>query len=163
MGLRVFTLGGPGVTTPVAAILAAVAVLVNSCPCALGLATPTALMVGSGMGAECGILIRSGEAIQALIDIKVIVLDKTGTIYPRQAGADRRGCSCYGPHLVVSGELSKVVEAIHLSQATFRKIVQNLFWAWAYNGAAVPIAAVGPVTPHDRCNRYDGKFIDSHR
>jgi len=64
----------------VLAILAGIAVLVIACPCALGLATPTALMVGSGMGAERGVLIRSGEAIQSLKDIKAIVLDKTGTI-----------------------------------------------------------------------------------
>jgi P-type Cu+ transporter len=62
------------------AILASIAVLVIACPCALGLATPTAIMVGSGMGADRGVLIRSGEAIQMLKDIKVIVLDKTGTI-----------------------------------------------------------------------------------
>ena len=67
-------------TTPVLAILAAIAVLVIACPCALGLATPTALMVGSGIGAERGILIRSGEAIQTFKDVKVMVLDKTGTI-----------------------------------------------------------------------------------
>ncbi|MCH4562550.1 heavy metal translocating P-type ATPase [Halomonas sp. EGI 63088] len=70
----------PGATTPVLAILAAIAVLVIACPCALGLATPTALMVGSGIGAERGILIRSGEAIQTFKDVKVMVLDKTGTI-----------------------------------------------------------------------------------
>jgi P-type Cu+ transporter len=63
-----------------AATLAAIAVLVIACPCALGLATPTALMVSSGMGAERGVLIRSGEAIQLLKDIRVILLDKTGTI-----------------------------------------------------------------------------------
>lgn len=62
------------------AIVSTVAVLVIACPCALGLATPTALMVGSGMGAENGILIRSGEAIQTLKDIQVVVFDKTGTI-----------------------------------------------------------------------------------
>ena len=62
------------------AIYAVVAVLVIACPCALGLATPTALMVGSGMGAQSGILIRDGAAIQALQDIDVVVFDKTGTI-----------------------------------------------------------------------------------
>ena len=60
--------------------LSAISVLVIACPCALGLATPTAIMVGSGLGAESGVLIRSGEAIQSLKDIKAVVLDKTGTI-----------------------------------------------------------------------------------
>ena len=62
------------------AIVSMVAVLVIACPCALGLATPTALMVGTGMGAERGILIRSGEAIQMLKDIRMVIFDKTGTI-----------------------------------------------------------------------------------
>jgi Cu+-exporting ATPase len=68
-------------TTPVMlALFAAIAVLVIACPCALGLATPTALMVGSGMGAERGILIRSGEAIQLMKAVDTLLLDKTGTI-----------------------------------------------------------------------------------
>lgn len=63
-----------------AALMAAIATLVIACPCALGLATPTALMVGSGMGAERGILIRNGEALQRMKDIRAIVFDKTGTL-----------------------------------------------------------------------------------
>ena len=66
----------PTAAAVILALLAAIAVLVIACPCALGLATPTALMVGSGMGAERGVLIRSGEAIQSLKDIRMVVLDK---------------------------------------------------------------------------------------
>jgi Cu+-exporting ATPase len=70
----------PNLSVVSLAFFAGVAVLVIACPCALGLATPTALMVGSGIGAERGILFRSGEAIQTLKDVRVVVFDKTGTI-----------------------------------------------------------------------------------
>ncbi len=62
------------------AIVYAVAVLVVSCPCALGLATPAALMVGMGKGAQNGILIRNGEKLEKASEINVVVLDKTGTL-----------------------------------------------------------------------------------
>jgi Cu+-exporting ATPase len=62
------------------ALFATIAVLVIACPCALGLATPTALMVGSGLGAEKGILIRNGGAIQTMSNLDLVVFDKTGTI-----------------------------------------------------------------------------------
>ncbi len=63
-----------------APLSAAIATLVIACPCALGLATPTALMVGMGYGAEHGVLIRNGEAIQTARDVNVVVFDKTGTL-----------------------------------------------------------------------------------
>jgi Au+-exporting ATPase len=62
------------------ALVNAVAVLIIACPCAMGLATPTSIMVGTGRGAELGVLFRKGEALQSLKDAKVVAVDKTGTL-----------------------------------------------------------------------------------
>ncbi len=62
------------------ALTAGVAVVVISCPCALGLATPVAIMVGTGKGAEMGVLFKSAEALETLHDVDTVVLDKTGTV-----------------------------------------------------------------------------------
>ncbi|MBS7700377.1 MULTISPECIES: heavy metal translocating P-type ATPase [unclassified Chelatococcus] len=62
------------------ALVNAVAVLIIACPCAMGLATPTSIMVGTGRGAELGVLFRKGEALQLLKDAKVVAVDKTGTL-----------------------------------------------------------------------------------
>lgn len=62
------------------ALVNAVAVLIIACPCAMGLATPTSIIVGTGRGAEMGVLFRKGEALQLLKDAKVVAVDKTGTL-----------------------------------------------------------------------------------
>ncbi|MCT4558791.1 MAG: heavy metal translocating P-type ATPase [Pelagimonas sp.] len=75
--LSVWLIFGPGMTF---ALVASVSVLIIACPCAMGLATPVSIMVGTGRAAELGVLFRKGDALQRLDGIKVVAFDKTGTL-----------------------------------------------------------------------------------
>jgi len=79
MTVAAWLLFGPSPSLP-HALVAGVAVLIIACPCAMGLATPTSIMVGTGRGAEMGVLFRKGDALQALTGVSVVALDKTGTL-----------------------------------------------------------------------------------
>ncbi|MFF0570406.1 heavy metal translocating P-type ATPase [Streptomyces sp. NPDC004041] len=104
-----FWLGAGG--DPQAAVTASVAVLVVACPCALGLATPTALMAATGRGARLGVLVSGPEALEGLQHIDTVVLDKTGTLTSGQMGVARVTAASGGLGEATAVELAGAVEA----------------------------------------------------
>ncbi len=111
------------------ALVPAVAVLIIACPCALGLATPAAIMVGTGRGAQMGILIRGGEILERSRSIDVVVFDKTGTLTEGKM------------HLVeVSGESETLVRAAAVEASSEHPMARAVVAGAAARGLAVPAA-----------------------
>ncbi|HEX8319673.1 heavy metal translocating P-type ATPase [Longimicrobium sp.] len=98
----------------VRAFAAAVAVLIIACPCAMGLAVPTAVMVATGKGAEAGVLIKGGEALQRARDVRTVVLDKTGTVTEGRPTVTELMLASGSP-VASEGELLRLVASVEAS------------------------------------------------
>ncbi|HEY7768362.1 heavy metal translocating P-type ATPase [Longimicrobium sp.] len=98
----------------VRAFAAAVAVLIIACPCAMGLAVPTAVMVATGKGAEAGVLIKGGEALQRARDVRTVVLDKTGTVTEGRPTVTDLMLAAGSP-VASEGELLRLVASVEAS------------------------------------------------
>ncbi len=113
------------------ALTHAISVLVISCPCALGLATPTAIMVGTGRGATSGILIKSAEALEVAHDVKTVVFDKTGTITTGKPAVTDAVCA----QGVTARELAEL--ALSVEQRSEHPLAKAVV-AWAESTGASP-------------------------
>ena len=115
------------------ALVNAVAVLIIACPCAMGLATPTSIMVGTGRGAEMGVLFRKGEALQLLKDAQVVAVDKTGTLTEgRPVLTDLEVAAGFDRQEV----LARVATVESRSE---HPIARAIVEAFAVSGAALPV------------------------
>ena len=146
-------------STLVTAMLYAVAVVVIACPCALGLATPTALMVGTGRGAKLGILIKSGEVLESARNIKYVVFDKTGTLTEgkpvvtdvvgdaKTVIATAAALEAVSEHPLASAILEKAKsDAINYKEATHFKAVEGKGVAGSVEGKKAFIGNAAMIT-----------------
>ena len=133
----------------------AVAVLIIACPCAMGLATPTSIMVGTGRGAELGILFRKGEALQALQDVKVVAFDKTGTLTMGKP-------SLTDLHLAPGFERDPVLAAVAAVEGkSEHPIARAIVAAAADAGLALPdVTAFASVTGYGVTARVGEQRVD---
>ena len=122
------------------ALTHAISVLVISCPCALGLATPTAIMVGTGRGASSGILVKSAEALEVAHDVKTVVFDKTGTITTGKPVVTDVVCAN------VVDEQGLAGLALSIEQRSEHPLAQAVAaWAEAAGGQVQPVSAFEQV------------------
>ena len=136
------------------ALVNAVAVLIIACPCAMGLATPTSIMVGTGKAAELGVLFRRGEALQALRDVKVVAFDKTGPLTEgRPALTDLSAAEGFGEDEVLA--LTAAVES-----RSEHPIAQAIVEAAKARGLAVAEPqAFEAVTGYGAQAKVDGRLV----
>jgi Cu+-exporting ATPase len=160
IALAVGTLGyrlGTG-SGPTAAFTAAVAVLIIACPCALGLATPTALLVGTGRGAQLGVLIKGPEALESTRRVDTIVLDKTGTVTTgRMTLVDVTAAAGQD-----ADELLRLAGALeHASEHPVAQAVARA--AGERFGALPPVAGFGSVAGLGVRGTVDGRLVIAGR
>jgi Cu+-exporting ATPase len=124
------------------ALLVFVSVLIIACPCAMGLATPTAIMVGTGAGARRGILIRGGEALERAARVTTVVFDKTGTL---TAGEPR--VTAIHPAAGAAGEAELLAAAAAVEAGSEHPLARAVVRRAAEDGLAVPRAADVTVLP----------------
>ena len=136
------------------ALVNAVAVLVIACPCAMGLATPTSIMVGTGKAAELGVLFRKGDALQTLQEARVIALDKTGTL-TKGAPELTDVTTADG---VEEADLLRLLAAVEASSE--HPIGSAIVSAAARRGIALPVATDVRATPgHGVEGRVEGHHL----
>lgn len=148
--------GTPHGAALVRSFAAAVAVLIIACPCAMGLAVPTAVMVATGKGAELGVLIKGGEALQRAGDVSTVVLDKTGTV--TEGRPTVTDVVLVAPALVEESELLRLVAA--LETMSEHPLADAIVKAARDRGLALPIPeAFASETGRGATGVVDGRGV----